>query len=224
MPEGENRSASRDTRLVNSVERPGEATIDPRVTRSRQIIRAAALAELADAGYGGFTIESVAARAGVGKSTIYRHWDGKLSLIEDALEVLNVQPAPDVGAADSGSVRRQIEQILVHLAEALADSTMSSCIPALVEAAEHEPAVRKFLHEYSARRRATLTELVRRGISTDEVAEDVDPELASRALAGAIFYSRLVAGEPFDPDSVPMLVHSVLRPSNVAQSGSRNAR
>lgn len=197
---------------MNSAERAGEATIDPRVIRSRKIIRVAALAELAEAGYGGLTIESVASRAGVGKSTIYRHWDGKLSLIEDALEVLNVQPAPEIGSVGSGSVRRQIEQILVHLAEALADSTLSSCIPALVEAAEREPTVRKFLHEYSDRRRRTLTDLVRRGIAAGEVAEDVDPELASRALAGAIFYSRLVVGDPFDPDRVPMLVRSVLRP------------
>jgi len=193
---------------VNADDRHDEAD-DPRVVRSRRIIRAAALAELAEAGYGGFRIESVASRAGVGKSTIYRHWDGKLPLIEDALNVLNVQPSPDI---DSGSVRHQIELVLVHLAEALADSRLSSCLPALVEAAEREPVVQKFLHEYSDRRRRTLTELIRRGMAAAEFAEDVDPELASRALAGAIFYSRLVAGEPFDPDSVPVLVQSVLRP------------
>lgn len=197
---------------MNAAEGPGEA-IDPRVIRSRQIIRAAALTELAEAGFGGFTIESVAARAGAGKSTIYRHWDGKLPLIEDALEVLNVQPATEVGSLESGSARSQIERVLVHLAEALADSTLSSCVPALVEAAEREPAVRKFLHKYSDRRRRTLTDLIRRGIAAAEVAEDVDPELASRALAGAIFYSRLVTGEAFDPDSVPLLVRSVLRPA-----------
>lgn len=209
---------------MNSPERPGEATIDPRVIRSRTVIRAAALAELAEAGYGGFAIESVASRAGVGKSTIYRHWDGKLSLIEDALEVLNVQPSPEIDSVGSGSVRRQIELVLVHLAVALTDSTLSSCVPALVEAAEREPAVRTFLREYSDRRRRRLTDLVRRGIAADEVAADVDPELASRALAGAIFYSRLVAGEPFDPERVPQLVRSVLRPSADAHSGSRNGR
>lgn len=194
---------------MNSAQGPGEATIDPRVVRSRRIVRAAALAELAEAGYGGFTIESVAARAGVGKSTIYRHWEGKLSLIEDALEVLNVQPSPEI---DSESVRSQIELVLVHLADALADSTLSSCLPALVQAAEREPSVREFLREYSDRRRRTLTDLIRRGIAAAEVAEEVDPELASRALAGAIFYSRLVVGEPFDPDQVPVLMQSVLRP------------
>ena len=48
--------------------------IDPRIERSRSIILEASLQELGEVGYGAFTIESVAARAGVGKSTIYRHW------------------------------------------------------------------------------------------------------------------------------------------------------
>jgi TetR/AcrR family transcriptional regulator of autoinduction and epiphytic fitness len=66
----------------------------PRVTRTRQVVRAAVLEELADVGHGQFTIESVAARCGVGKSTIYRHWAGKPELIIDAMRTLNTQPVP----------------------------------------------------------------------------------------------------------------------------------
>src|SRR5947207_78275 len=54
---------------------------DPRIERSRMVILQAAVEELAEVGYGAFTIESVAARAGVGKSTIYRHWPDKLALL-----------------------------------------------------------------------------------------------------------------------------------------------
>src|SRR5205807_9252928 len=61
---------------------------DPRIERSRRVILEAALAELGEAGYGALTIESVAPRAGVGKSTIYRHWSGKLTLVEDAFRTL----------------------------------------------------------------------------------------------------------------------------------------
>jgi len=59
------------------------------------VIRRAALIELSETGYGPLTIEAVAARAGVGKSTIYRHWAGKRALIADALETLNEQPGSD---------------------------------------------------------------------------------------------------------------------------------
>ena len=68
-----------------STDREGRGA-DPRVERSRQVILAAALGELGEAGYGAFTIESVAARAGVAKSTIYRHWPDKITLIADAFE------------------------------------------------------------------------------------------------------------------------------------------
>jgi TetR/AcrR family transcriptional regulator, regulator of autoinduction and epiphytic fitness len=62
--------------------------LDPRVERSRRVILQAVLDELGEAGYGALTIEAVAARAGVGKSTIYRHWPGKLELVEEALRTL----------------------------------------------------------------------------------------------------------------------------------------
>ena len=65
--------------------------LDPRVERSRRVILEAVLEELGEVGYGAFTIEGVAARAGVGKSTIYRHWDGKLELVEDAFHTLKAQ-------------------------------------------------------------------------------------------------------------------------------------
>src|SRR4029453_14587855 len=64
------------------------AARDPRVERSRRVILGAVLDELGEVGYGALTIEAVAARAGVGKSTIYRHWPGKLELVEDAFRTL----------------------------------------------------------------------------------------------------------------------------------------
>ena len=73
---------------------PSRSAVDPRVERSRQVILQAALDELGEVGYGTFRIESVAARAGVGKSTIYRHWTDKLALIADAFETFHVQMSP----------------------------------------------------------------------------------------------------------------------------------
>jgi AcrR family transcriptional regulator len=72
------------------------------------VVRRAALAELAEVGFAAFTIESVAARAGVGKSTIYRHWESKLALIADAFETLNEQPRPNI---ESGSLCQRVERL-----------------------------------------------------------------------------------------------------------------
>src|SRR5260370_41102014 len=90
-----------------------DTTVDPRVERSRQLILRAALDELGEAGYGAFTIESVAARSGVAKSTIYRHWSDKLALIVGAFQTFHEQQGPDV---DSGSSRERLGRVVPHRA------------------------------------------------------------------------------------------------------------
>ena len=182
---------------------------DPRIQRSQRRVRTAALEELAAAGYGSFSIESVARRSGVAKSTIYRHWSGKLDLIADALETLNVQPGTGPGEG-SGDARQDVVRVVTHLAEAFADSTISSCTPALIEASEHHADVREFHHGYAERRRATLVALLERGRTTGRLSPDLDPELAAIALAGAVIYRRVMTGQPFPAADAERLVDTVL--------------
>lgn len=190
-----------------NVQAGSEQALDPRIERSRRVIREAALREFAEYGYRGFTIESVAARAGVGRSTVYRHWEDKLALIADALETLNEQPAPDPTHANP---RERVEILLRHLADVLSDSPFASCVPALIEAAEHEATVRDFHHSYSARRRQTLVNSIAAGVESGDFPAGLDPELAALALAGALFYRRLMTGEALDRGLVPELVETVL--------------
>ena len=181
---------------------------DPRIERSRIVILRAAVEEMAEVGYGGVTIEAIAARAGVGKSTIYRHWRDKLELIADAFETFHEQMVPELGGVP---VREAVALLLGHVAEVVVDSTWSRCIPALIEGAERDPRVREFHHRYAAERRQALIDLIARGIADGEIAEDVDPELATSALLGAIFYRRLWTARPFPPGEAGRLVALVLR-------------
>src|SRR5205085_5739619 len=112
---------------------------DPRIERSRRVILEAALEELGVVGYGALTIEAVAARAGVGKSTIYRHWSGKLDLVEDAFRTLKAQAL----VPETGSIRERLIAFLGQIANQLAGSTYSACMPALIDAAERDPQVRE---------------------------------------------------------------------------------
>lgn len=182
---------------------------DPRVERSRAVIRQAALDELAEVGYGAFTIESVAARAQAGKSTIYRHWRDKLDLIADAFESAHEHMVPSIA---TGTATERITLLVRHVAEVAAHSTFSRCIPALIEGAQHDHRLREFHLDYSARRRRSLTELISEGIGSGEFAASTDPELAVQAILGAVFYGRLMSAEPFDPTRARELVEAVLRP------------
>ncbi|HTW15833.1 MAG TPA: TetR/AcrR family transcriptional regulator [Nocardioides sp.] len=182
---------------------------DPRVLRSRGALLEAALDELAAAGYAAFSMESVAARAGVGRSTLYRHWNDRLQLIADALETLNVQPGPPDDAPAQEPEWGHVEKLLRHLARALTDSAVSRCLPALVHAAEQDAGVREFLQGYSLRRRQALVSVIADGIARGEFRSG-DPETMADALSGAVFYRRLMTGLPVAPGEVPGLVAAVL--------------
>ncbi len=193
-----------------------ERGADPRVERSRQLILAAALDELGEAGYGAFTIESVAVRAGVAKSTIYRHWPDKVTLVADAFETFHEQTVPRVGNL---SARESLQHLLRHVAEVVVDSAFSACIPALIDGAERDPRLRTFRHRYSAQRRQSLTALISQGVAAGEFRAGTDPELAAQALLGPIFYRRLMTSEPFDPDHVGDLIDMVVGAPSGKQPG-----
>lgn len=195
-----------------------DGTTDPRVERSRMVVLRAAVEELAEVGYGAFTIESVAARARVAKSTIYRHWPDKLSLIADAFETFHEQMVPSI---DDAPPRERVERLIRHVAEVVVDSTFSRCIPALIEGAERDPRVREFHHRYSAERRQALVDVVAEGVASGDFPAEVDPELATLALLGPIFYRRLMSNEPFDPQRAGELVTAILGGSQTSASGGR---
>jgi TetR/AcrR family transcriptional regulator of autoinduction and epiphytic fitness len=194
---------------------PRGAGVDPRIERTRRVVRQAALDELGDVGYGSFTIESVAARAGVGKSTIYRHWRDKLALIADAFEASHETMVPDTQA---GTARERTERLVRHVAEVAVDSTFSRCIPALIEGAARDVRLREFHHRNSAERRRSLIGVIEEGAADGDFAPDVDAELAATALLGAVFYGRLMIAEPFDPARARELVNTVLPPARWPRS------
>jgi AcrR family transcriptional regulator len=192
---------------VPPIARPIE--LDPRVERSRRVILEATLDELGAVGYGALTIESVAARARVGKSTIYRHWPGKLELVEDAFRTLK---APVV-IPEAGTVRERVVGVIEQIACLVEQSTYSACMPALIEAAERDPQVREFHARFTAERRASLVALLDAAVESGELPPGSDPEILADALVGPIVFRRLMLGETVDPKIAAQIVDQVLPPS-----------
>jgi AcrR family transcriptional regulator len=179
---------------------------DPRVERSRRIILEAVLDELGAVGYGALAIESVAARAGVGKSTIYRHWPGKLALVEDAFRTLKVP----VVVPDHGCLRDRVVSVIEQVAGHVQQSTYSSCMPALIEAAERDPKVRDFHCAFSRERRAVLVGLLSDAVEAGELPATADTELLADALVGPILLRRLLLNETVGPEVAPAIVDQLL--------------
>jgi AcrR family transcriptional regulator len=186
-------------------QRPPE---DPRIERSRQVVRQAVLEELAEVGYGALTIEAVARRAGVGKSTIYRHWADRVDLIAEAFEHAHHEMVPDVAL---GSARERVVRLLTHVAAVVTDPRFSRCIPALIEGAERDQRLREFHYRYSAVRRNELAAVIADGVRNGELDSSLDAEEAAIALLGVIFYRRLMMPQALEPSAVEGLVAGVLR-------------
>lgn len=176
---------------------------DPRITRSRHAVLTAAVEVLAERGYGAFTIDAVAQRSGVARSTIYRHWAGKPQLVDDALSTLNPPPA-EVAANQP----RSVTELVRHLDAALNTGPTAACLPALIDGAERDPAVRRLHHTQSRRRRRALVEAV--GLIRPASAGSRDAELLADALAGALFYTRLMSPRRLSRVDLARLVELVL--------------
>jgi AcrR family transcriptional regulator len=184
----------------------GMDRVDPRVTRSRRTVLEAAVAELAKAGYGAFTIDAVARRSGVARSTIYRLWPGRAELIDAALNTLNVQPDEPVDTPIRA--RDAVRGLVRHLDIGLNESPVAACLPALIDGAERDPGIRRLHHGQNERRRARLTAAIREATGRDE-----DADLMAHALAGAVMYGRLMTGRRFSSAQLDRLVDLVIGPA-----------
>jgi AcrR family transcriptional regulator len=164
----------------------------------------AAVAVLAEVGYGAFTIDAVARRSGVARSTIYRLWDGKAELIDAALTTLNVQPAEPTDTPEEA--RDAVRGLLRHLDLGLNEGPVAACLPALIDGAERDPAIRRLHHGQNARRRARLADAI-----SAATGRESDSDLLAHALAGAVMYARLMTGRRLNGKQLDRLVELVVR-------------
>ena len=179
-----------------------------RSERSHEAILAATQELLVERSYRELTIEGIAARAGVGKQTIYRWWPSKAALVLEAYltGAKAVQP-PEAHA----TTREDVRALLDWLIAVLAEPTGGHVVAGLVGDLQHDPDLAEGFHRdvVPARREAMLAAL-ERGRERGEISADADLELAVDALHGAVFYRLLLSGEPLDADFADRLAAQAL--------------
>ncbi|PPJ31701.1 TetR family transcriptional regulator [Nocardia nova] len=161
----------------------------------RAAVLAATVDELSERGYAAFTIDNVAQRTGVHKTTVYRRWPDRDSLIAEALaeSVAAEIPIPDTGSVDEDL--RALARSLV----AWADSASGRAILAvLVSTAAGLPAPpNSARHVFRDRIRQTLP-VVTRAIARGELPEGTDPAEMIKTLVSPIYFRVLITGERVD--------------------------
>jgi AcrR family transcriptional regulator len=160
----------------------------PRSAQAHQAILDAAVALFIEEGLEGMSVEAVAARAGTGKTTIYRRWPSKEDLVIDAIaQVLSTAPA-----TDTGSVREDLLQLGRELHGLMSSSATGGVFPRMAaEVARRSRLGRLYGQRVIGPRRAALAEALQRGIQRGELPKDTDVELAIDLLVGGLLLRRL---------------------------------
>lgn len=162
---------------------------------------------LVERGYGGVSIEGIAARAGVAKQTIYRWWPSKAeilldTLIDDATQQLAI---PAKGPAVENT-RRYLRSLVRFLTREPAGRVLL----ALIGEAQHDPQTARSLRErYLGPQRERERGMLRDGIAGGELPDDLDVDEALDALCGPILY-RALTGARIPQRFVDRLITSTL--------------
>lgn len=155
----------------------------PRSEQADRAIIDAALALFAESGPEGLCIEKVAARAGVGKATIYRRWPGKEDLLLDALAALRA-PLP---APKGESVRDDLVALVDALRTESVDPRQLRQFALLLGEGERYPRlIDRYVETVVEPRRDVFRAVLRRGAATGELRERTNIEAAVDMLTGAV--------------------------------------
>ncbi|BBB00254.1 putative TetR family transcriptional regulator [Actinacidiphila reveromycinica] len=183
---------------------PQRRTGRPRSAEADRAILDATREALVELGYGGLTLGDVAARAGVAKTTLYRRWAGKNELVVDALAALFDE---HLELPDRGSLRADIEGVVLRFAAVLDRPETRTSLMAVVAEAGHDAALRERIRAAIVDRQKHLVLLgraraQRRGElpDGDGAADPARDDLIFDVVAGAVVHRVMVSSEPVDPE------------------------
>lgn len=176
----------------------------PKVQRA---VHAATLAELVEKGYAALTVEGVARRAGVHKTTVYRRWKDRESLVVDALAE---HFARDIPAPDTGSVEADLLVLARALVESMTGPVGTALLTAMYSDAGRLPEVAEARRRVFQDRYQRAEPVVARAVERGELPEGTDALEFFRALAAPIYFRLLVTDEPVGEAVADQSVAAVL--------------
>jgi AcrR family transcriptional regulator len=164
---------------------------------------------LAERGVHGLTVEGVAARCGVAKTTIYRRWRSKEDLALAALVDMVDRQAQRPRRL--GDTRAELIAFVMRLVRALGSTLVGRVIHGLVSDLASDPELaRAFREQVVARRVAELDRILERGVGRGEVRPDARIEIAMDLLLGPVYYRLLLSGMPLTREFAEGVVDSFL--------------
>lgn len=161
---------------------------------------------LIEGGFGRLSVDAVAARAGVGKATIYRRWRSKTELLRATLARLK----ETTEGTDTGDVRSDLRAFLRASVEHFVDSEAAHLMPQLCAEAQFDAELRELLHTNSKGRRDAIRQILERAQRRGELRTDLDFDVVIDMLTAPIFIRKLITGAPIDTYATDAAVELLL--------------
>jgi AcrR family transcriptional regulator len=181
--------------------------LDPRVVRTRDAVVDAVRTLVQRDGVEAVTHQRVAAEAGIGRATVYRHWPDRTHLLLEAL----AEPEDPASWTGSGDLVADLSRELGRLQRILSGSPFVPELAALLGRAEWEPELRELEQQLLAHGTAGLRRSLQQAADRGELRADLDLSGAVARLAGPLFYRRMLAHEPIDDAFVDDVVKTFVR-------------
>jgi len=174
---------------------PGSLRPGGRTARVREAVLRAGGDLLAERGLDGLDLAEVAARAEVGKTTVYRRWRSPAGLVADLLTEMAETSLPH---ADTGSLRGDLLANARLVAATLTDARQGPLFAALIAAAAGDPAAAAALHRFYDIRLAEWTPCVEAAVARGEIPPETDARAVLSAVSAPLYYRLLASGDPID--------------------------
>ncbi len=189
-------------------EAPNRAPGRPRCPTTHQAILDAANNLLDEIGFTNMSLEGIAARAGVGKATIYRRWSNKASVVMDAFLAAT---AKEIAFPNTRSAREDIRRQMRTVVKVL-NGPRGRTIATLIGVVQSDNELAEaFRTRFVAVRRGEAKAVVQRGIANGEFKPDMDLESVLDCLYGPLYFRLLIGHEKASAKYADQLVDLVLR-------------
>ena len=210
------------TRGVRAEPYRGRSRPDPRVAQTKQLVLEAAFAVISESGFSRATVERIAERSGVARSSIYRHWPNPLPTLHmEALAPLRQRPE-DIPR--TGDARQDLLAYLGHVVDRLNDPTYAAVSLALMAVADTDPGYAKAHRDVLTSRTHILIRILEDAVASHVLCACTDLKFQARLLLAPLTHVRFVEHRAADRDLAARVVDNVLlgsAPNNAQCTCSR---
>lgn len=158
----------------------------PRSAQSHQAILQAALGLLAEVGFAAMSMDAIAARAGVGKTTIYRRYASKEELVADAIESIR----EEIVIPDTGNLQSDIDTLIQNAAQITLNPIGRQTVAMIISSASSNPQFAQiYWTKYLQPRRKAFAVVLERAKARKEIQADLDSDLIFDTMSGIMLYA-----------------------------------